>query len=89
MLILEARNLRKAYTDKGKSIAAVRDVSLRLSGGEVLAFLGPNGAGKTTSIKMVAGLIRPDGGWVRVGDRDPHKKSPGAAVDWGGAGEQP
>ncbi len=73
MLILEAQNLRKAYTDKGKSIVAVRDVSLRLSSGEVLAFLGPNGAGKTTSIKMVAGLIRPDAGWVRVGDRDPHR----------------
>jgi ABC-2 type transport system ATP-binding protein len=73
MLILEAQNLRKAYTDKGKSIVAVQDVSLRLSSGEVLAFLGPNGAGKTTSIKMVAGLIRPDRGWVRVGDRDPHR----------------
>jgi ABC-2 type transport system ATP-binding protein len=73
MLILEAQNLQKAYTDKGKSIVAVRDVSLRLSSGEVLAFLGPNGAGKTTSIKMVAGLIRPDRGWVRVGDRDPHR----------------
>ena len=73
MLILEAQNLQKAYTEKGKSIAAVRDVSLRLAAGEVLAFLGPNGAGKTTTIKMVAGLIRPDAGWVRIGDRDPHK----------------
>ena len=75
MLILEAQNLQKSYTDKGKTIVAVRDVSLRLAAGEVLAFLGPNGAGKTTSIKMVAGLIRPDAGWVRIGDRDPHQNS--------------
>lgn len=73
MLILEARNLKKSYVDKGRTIPAVRDVSLKLSAGEVLAFLGPNGAGKTTTIKMIAGLIRPDAGWVRIADRDPHQ----------------
>lgn len=74
MIILEARNLRKSYREKGREIAAVRDVSLNLSSGEILAFLGPNGAGKTTSIKMIAGLIRPDAGWVRICDRDPHQQ---------------
>lgn len=73
MIILEARNLKKSYFEKGRTIAAVRDVSLSISAGEVLAFLGPNGAGKTTTIKMIAGLIRPDRGWVRIGDRDPHQ----------------
>ena len=73
MTILEARHLKKLFTDQGKTIAAVRDVSLQISAGEVLAFLGPNGAGKTTSIKMIAGLIRPDGGWVKIADRDPHR----------------
>lgn len=74
MLILEARNLKKSYREKGREIAAVRDVSLTLAAGEILAFLGPNGAGKTTSIKMIAGLIRPDAGWVQIGDRDPHRQ---------------
>lgn len=74
MQILEAHHLKKAYQDKGKTIAAVRDVSLQISAGEVLAFLGPNGAGKTTTIKMIAGLIYPDDGWVRIGDRDPHRQ---------------
>lgn len=73
MMILEAHNLKKSYTEKGRTIAAVRDVSLTIAAGEVLAFLGPNGAGKTTSIKMIAGLIRPDRGWVRIVDRDPHQ----------------
>ncbi|MBF2029318.1 MAG: ABC transporter ATP-binding protein [Oscillatoriales cyanobacterium C42_A2020_001] len=72
MQILEARNLKKFYREKGREVEAVRDVSLTLAAGEILAFLGPNGAGKTTSIKMIAGLIRPDDGWVRICDRDPH-----------------
>ena len=37
--------------------------------GEVLAILGPNGAGKSTSLHVIAGLLRPDSGVVRVGDR--------------------
>jgi len=74
MLILEACNLKKSYREKGREIAAVRNVSLKLSSGEILAFLGPNGAGKTTSIKMIAGLVRPDAGWVRICDRDPHRQ---------------
>ncbi|MBD2465218.1 ABC transporter ATP-binding protein [Oscillatoria sp. FACHB-1407] len=72
MIVLEAHNLKKSYIEKGRTIAAVRQVSLSISAGEVLAFLGPNGAGKTTSIKMIAGLIRPDEGWVRIVGRDPH-----------------
>jgi ABC-2 type transport system ATP-binding protein len=72
MRILEARNLKKSYSEKGRRITAVRDVSLSISAREVLAFLGPNGAGKTTTIKMIGGLIQPDAGWVRIADRDPH-----------------
>jgi ABC-2 type transport system ATP-binding protein len=72
MRILEAQHLKKIYTEKGRTVSAVRDVSLQISAGEVLAFLGPNGAGKTTTIKMIAGLIQPDEGWVRIADRDPH-----------------
>ncbi|WP_421656844.1 ABC transporter ATP-binding protein [Leptothermofonsia sp. ETS-13] len=73
MIILEACHLQKSYTEKGGGVTAVKDVSLQIMAGEVLAFLGPNGAGKTTTIKMIAGLIQPDAGWVRIVDRDPHK----------------
>lgn len=73
MLILEASNLQKEFRSQGKAVAAVRDVSLNLAEKEVLAFLGPNGAGKTTSIKMIAGLILPDAGRVRILGRDPHQ----------------
>jgi ABC-2 type transport system ATP-binding protein len=73
MIILEARSLSKVYWEQKKSITAVRNVSLRLEAGEVLAFLGPNGAGKTTTIKMIAGLIMPDAGHVSIVGYNPHR----------------
>jgi ribose transport system ATP-binding protein len=48
------------------AVAALRDVSLRLGGGEVLAVVGDNGAGKSTLIKCVSGAQRLDRGSVRV-----------------------
>lgn len=45
------------------------DVEFSVSAGEVLAVLGPNGAGKSTALHVIAGLIRPDEGVVRLGDR--------------------
>lgn len=45
------------------------DVQVTVAPGEVLAVLGPNGAGKSTLLHVIAGLLRPDTGVVRVGDR--------------------
>jgi molybdate transport system ATP-binding protein len=45
------------------------DVEFSVAAGEVLALLGPNGAGKSTALHLIAGLVRPDRGEVRVGDR--------------------
>jgi ABC-2 type transport system ATP-binding protein len=45
---------------------AVDDVSFELAEGEIFALLGPNGAGKTTTLRMLAGLITPSSGTVRV-----------------------
>ncbi|HEY9660647.1 MAG TPA: ABC transporter ATP-binding protein [Allocoleopsis sp.] len=75
MTVLHAHQLSKTYRRRNQSIAAVQDVSLSIAPQEVLAFLGPNGAGKTTTIKMIAGLIVPDTGWVKIADRDPHRDS--------------
>ena len=54
-----------------RAAVAHRDVDIEFSvaAGEVLAVLGANGAGKSTALHMIAGLIRPDTGHVRVGDR--------------------
>ena len=45
------------------------DVEFSVSAGEVLAVLGPNGAGKSTALHVIAGLVHPDSGLVRLGDR--------------------
>ncbi len=73
MNALEAYNLKKTYRHNNSFVEAVKNVSLTIRSGEVLAFLGPNGAGKTTCIKMMAGLIKPDAGWVRIVGSDPHR----------------
>ena len=75
MKVLEAYNLKKTYRKNKQVVEAVKDVSLTIATGEVLAFLGPNGAGKTTSIKMMAGLIEPDVGGVRIAGKNPHRNS--------------
>lgn len=73
MKTLEVYNLQKTYRQNGKLVEALRGVSLTINAGEVLAFLGTNGAGKTTSIKIIAGLIRPDKGSVKILGCDPHR----------------
>ena len=57
---LWVRNLRKSY----RSRPVIRDVSLSLGRGEVVALLGPNGSGKTTCFYAIAGLISPESGQV-------------------------
>ncbi len=53
-------------TKRYGAFTAVNDVTLHLPVGQIFGFLGPNGAGKTTTMKMIAGLIRPTEGHVRV-----------------------
>jgi len=64
--MIEFHNVTRRYGRK----VAVADLSLSIGPGELFALLGPNGAGKTTTIKMLVGLLRPDGGTVRVCGRD-------------------
>ncbi|MDD1419135.1 ABC transporter ATP-binding protein [Dolichospermum sp. ST_sed1] len=74
MTVLEVHNLQKTYRQHGKLVEAVCGVSFSINAGEILAFLGHNGAGKTTSIKMIAALIQPDRGWVKIEGCDPHRQ---------------
>ena len=58
--------MRKSYSKK----VVIRDVTLELGRGEVVALLGPNGSGKTTCFYSIAGLVTPEGGKVIVDGRD-------------------
>ncbi len=64
--MIEIRNLCKTF----QSVHAVRNLSLDVARGEIFCFLGPNGAGKTTTMKILAGLLRPTSGSVRIAGLD-------------------
>jgi lipopolysaccharide export system ATP-binding protein len=63
---LRIERLRKSY----KKHVVIRDVSLSLARGEVVALLGPNGSGKTTTFYAIAGLIHPEGGHIYIDGRE-------------------
>ncbi|HEV3436936.1 MAG TPA: ATP-binding cassette domain-containing protein [Gemmata sp.] len=65
--IVLGRDVRKIFRrDKGESVVALDGISLEAGHGTLTALVGPDGAGKTTFLRLVAGLLRPDGGELRV-----------------------
>ena len=63
---LRVSHLRKSY----KKRVVIRDFSMELNRGEVVALLGPNGSGKSTTFCAIAGLVYPEGGEVTIDGRD-------------------
>lgn len=68
---IEVRNLSKVY----RQHVALRDVSLTVNSGELLALLGPSGSGKTTLLRVIAGLEAPDSGTVHFDGSDATDRS--------------
>ena len=60
--LLVADRLTRTFGDR----VAVRDLSISVAAGEIVALLGPNGAGKTTTMRMLAGLILPTAGRITI-----------------------
>jgi lipooligosaccharide transport system ATP-binding protein len=61
-VVLSTQNLRKSYSGQ----AVVDGVNISLNKGECFGLLGPNGAGKTTTLRLMLGLIEPDGGYLEL-----------------------
>ena len=62
MLVIDAQNVSKSYGN----IKALNNLSLNVAAGSVYALLGPNGSGKTTFVKSILGLVKPDGGDIKL-----------------------
>ncbi|MCX8129510.1 MAG: ABC transporter ATP-binding protein [Clostridia bacterium] len=82
---IEVKDLSKSY----KGIRAVDNLSLCVPEGKIYGFLGKNGAGKTTTIRMIMGLIRPDGGEITVFGRNAREDRIWASRNIGGIVETP
>ncbi|MBR5419911.1 MAG: ATP-binding cassette domain-containing protein [Lachnospiraceae bacterium] len=85
MSYIEVSGLRKNFTvkkkrEKGKLfrekeiVEALKDVSFSVEKGELIGYIGPNGAGKSTTVKILSGILTPDGGSASVGGRIPWKE---------------
>jgi len=68
-LIVE--NLYKEYPTRDEPLVVLRDVNLRLDGGDSLAILGPSGSGKSTLLHILGTLDQPSSGTVRLDNNDP------------------
>src|SRR6478736_8373856 len=71
-----AAALRSVLKRRYETVKAVEDLSFAIAEGERVGFLGPNGAGKTTTLKVLAGLLHPTSGAVRVGSYVPQDRDP-------------
>ena len=78
MSYIEVNDLKKDFTvkkkrEKGKllrekeTVHALKGVSFSVDKGELVGYIGPNGAGKSTTVKILSGILTPDGGEVTVG----------------------
>src|SRR5438552_17974105 len=83
--VVSVRDLRKRY--RRRDPWAVDGVTLELGAGQAFGLLGPNGAGKTSVVKMIASLLRPDGGAITVFGSSPG--DPAARAQLGFAPEDP
>jgi len=69
-----SRAVRALFSREYEVVYALKNVSFRIADGEMVGYIGPNGAGKSTTIKIMCGVLTPDGGTCEVNGRVPWKQ---------------
>lgn len=78
--MLEVQDLGKTYTGRGEPVEAVQSLTFSVNAGEFICVVGPSGAGKTTLLRMLAGLLEPSKGEVRLDGKTVKGPPEGLAV---------
>ena len=81
-IAVQAIGLNRISGGGGQQLAALKDVSLTIARGEVVAIMGPSGSGKSTLLYILAGLDLPDSGIVKLAGSDWRKHSGGARAQF-------
>jgi lipoprotein-releasing system ATP-binding protein len=82
MSFVSARNLNKSYSVGTQRLHVLRDVSLDVAAGEMLAIVGQSGVGKSTLLHVLGGLDHGDSGSIRVGETDLAALADGEVVEF-------
>ncbi len=77
--VLDATGVAKRFG----AVQALKNASLQVGRGQVVALMGANGAGKSTFVKILTGVLKPDAGHVRIKGRDSTVANPAGARKWG------
>ena len=80
--LVQVRDLHKSFTRGTEAIHVLRDLTLDVGRGEVLALMGPSGSGKTTLLNLIAGLDQPTDGTITVGDNVISQMSESELARW-------
>ena len=73
--VLDATGVAKRFG----AVQALKNASLQVGAGQVVALMGANGAGKSTFVKILTGVLKPDAGHVRIRGRDSTVSNPAGA----------
>lgn len=81
-IIIEAKGVKKTYTDNGVPVEAVRGIDLKINEGDFAAIIGPSGSGKTTFLNIISGLDNPTDGKVWLDGKPLSEMSGGELSDF-------